>query len=204
MEATNEEQSNESRLLLTDVDSKCSLPVVAKFKDIIAGLSRQTSRRSEEVAKVAEEMDRLREGYQRYRELHEWLGPRRESMKIGTALVLSAPLKVDPEADAFDPRYRQEVEEAASGAPIDLAELDLSQYPLWKIMLEIVKQVPEMRVYELESHLKTFGVHAQRTAIESALASHKAEFDITKRGREKFVSWKESKHAASTTRRRKH
>ena len=73
---------------------------------------------------------------------------------------------------------------------VDLTDLDVSRFPLWKIIREIIRQVTEIRVYELEAHLRGFGVKTTRSAIESALLTHRKEFRIEKRGREKFVSLK--------------
>ena len=192
---------------LTDMQSLCSLSDMAKFKDIVAGLSRQTSRKTAEIADATRELNRLLESYQRYRELSARIEPERESAKIGLALIMSMPVRVNLAADAFDPRFQEEtqreMEQASHAVEVDLADLDLSKYPLWKIIREVLRQVPEMRVYELEAHLKTFGVDAERSAIESALNTHRKQFKITKRGREKFVAWKEDWDNASATKERK-
>jgi len=55
-----------------------------------------------------------------------------------------------------------------------------------------------MRVYEIEAHLKSFGLQVNRMAIESALKTHHKQFHITNRGREKFVAWKEVPNAPAT------
>jgi len=179
------------RLPLTDVVSGCTLEDVARLKDIIGGLGRQTSRRSAELVKDLDELERLRDGYQRFRELLAQIKPKEESLKIGAALLLNVPVRVNPEGDAYAGSGRAESSwETSEPLNIDPAELDLLKYPLWKIVREVVRQVTEIRVFELEAHLKGFGVKASRSAIESALATHPKEFKITKRGREKFVSLK--------------
>lgn len=169
---------------------------MAKLKDIIAGLSQQSFRKLEAVAKVNEELNQLRDAYQRYQEKSAWMVPESESAKIGMALVFSAPLKMS-DADPYDPKYRRVLEDVGTDIDVHPDDLDLSRYPLWKIMREILRQVPEMRVYELEAHLKSFGVDAKRSAIESAIKTHRKQFKVIPRGREKFVAWKES-YASST------
>ena len=172
----------------------CSLESMARFKDIVAGLSRQTARKSEVVAKTHDELNRLLEAHQRYEELSVWVGTESESTQIGMALLFGAPMKTKPHIDAYDLKG---LGDAENDIQLDAAAMNLSRYPLWKIIREILRQVPEMRVYELEAHLKAFGVpKAQRSAIESAIKTHRKQFKVTKRGREKFVAWKENSNAA--------
>jgi hypothetical protein len=163
---------------------------VARFKDIVAGIQAQTTRRQADIAKTQEALNRLLEPYQRFRELSAQAVELQESARIGGALVVNAPLKMNVKVDAFDPRYRDELQHIEEGEPVDLDDFDLSNFPLWKVMREVLRQVPEIRVYELEAHLKMFGVKASRSALESALKTHPRQFRLTKRGREKFVSLK--------------
>jgi hypothetical protein len=112
------------------------------------------------------------------------------SVKIGFALLFNVPTKIDSEADAYvNPKYAEEMREAA-GVALNHEDLDLSNVSLWRVIREVVRQTTEIRVFELEAHLKAFGLKASRPAIESALATHAKEFRIVKRGREKFVSLK--------------
>ena len=111
-------------------------------------------------------------------------------MKIGYALLFSAPLRVNANVDAYagpDQDFSQNSEDLA----IDPSELELSRFSLWRVVREIVRQTAGIRAYELEAHLKQFGLKkATRPAIGSALLTHSTEFRITKRGREKYVSLK--------------
>jgi hypothetical protein len=61
---------------------------------------------------------------------------------------------------------------------------------LWEVMVAIVEQKPGIQVIELQLALEHFGRKTSRQAIESALATHKNEFETKVRGREKFVSLK--------------
>lgn len=118
------------------------------------------------------------------------------------ALFLNAPMKTPPEINAYDVplENRMQIEEASQYAQlIDPQALDLRHYPLWKILREILRQVPEMRVYELEAHLRQFGIATSRSALESCLKTHRKQFRITKHGREKLVAWKEGANETAST-----
>jgi len=184
------EHKNEYRNTLTSVMSRYSVIGVARFKDIVEGIKRQTARKNAELIKDADELASLRESYQRYRELSQQMESKEHSVKIGFSLLLNAPIKVNSDADAYTtPEYVEEMHEAA-GVTIGHDDLELSNFPLWQVIREIVRQTAEIRVFELGAHLKSFGLSASRPAIESALATHPKEFRIVKRGREKFVSLK--------------
>lgn len=164
---------------------------VARFKDIVRGIGQQTSRKCVELERDMEELNALREGYQRYRELSAQVESKERSIKIGYALLLNAPNKDNLRGDAYAVAQDREAGmEEAVGSVVDATEIDLSKISLWRIIREIVRQTVEIRVFELEAHLKAFGVKASRPAIESALTTHTKEFKISKRGREKFVSLK--------------
>lgn len=190
MEETKDKRGNECVFELTDTYSLGVVSDVARFKDIVAGLSRQTVRKYEELARVADERDKLLAANQRFRELSAWSKPEQESAKIGTALLFNIPVRDNPDANAYDPKFREQMQEPQGLMAVDLTDLDVSRFPLWKIIREIIRQVTEIRVYELEAHLRGFGVKTTRSAIESALLTHRKEFRIEKRGREKFVSLK--------------
>lgn len=178
-------------LLLTNLSSFYSLPEMARFRDILLGISHQTTRKCEELATDREELNKLRDGYQRYRELAERIESAERNVKIGMALLISAPTKIKEDAEAHWDDYETATEMSSkSEIPLDSADMDLSKYSLWRVIREIVRQTVTIRVFELEDHLKTFGIKTTRAAIESALATHTKEFRITKRGREKYVSLK--------------
>jgi hypothetical protein len=62
--------------------------------------------------------------------------------------------------------------------------------PLWEVMAVIVEQKPGIQVIELQLVLEQLGRKTSRQAIESALTTHKNEFETKVSGREKFVSLK--------------
>ncbi len=193
MQSTLEVWQNDCTFMLTDVQWICSLKGMARFKDIVSGISDQTTRRLGELTERQTELNKLLGAYRRYRELSARIESEGESARIGMALLFNVPMKTHQETNPYplDDEDLKQVEDAARNAEIVPQTLELKQYPLWKIMREILRQVPEMRVYELEAHLKAFGVPAERSAIESSLKTHRKQFHVTVKGREKFVGWKE-------------
>jgi hypothetical protein len=188
-----ESQQFDYRLSLTNLMSHYIVLGMARFKDIVSGITDQTSRKSMELARDLEELNSLRASWQRYNELSKQVESKERIVKIGFALLLNAPMKVNPLADAYTSNREQikEVEREANNLALDVGDLDLSNFSLWRVIREVVRQTAEIRVFELEAHLKGFGLKkATRPAIESALITHPKEFKITKRGREKFVSLK--------------
>jgi hypothetical protein len=184
-------QKNEESKHLTILSSMCSLISVARFKDIVRGIGQQTARKCEELVKDMEELNKLRPSWQRYRELSAQAESKERSVKIGYALMLNAPTQAKADVCAYTKSIDQAFG-AFSDADLTLSEtdIDLLKMSLWRVIREVVRQVVEIRVFELEEYLNTFGLKASRPAIESALATHPKEFKITKRGREKFVSLK--------------
>jgi hypothetical protein len=186
----NEREKLDYRNSLTNLLSRYIVLGMARFKDIVLGLTQQTSRKSAELARDLEELNALRPSWQRYNELSKQVESTERTVKISYALLFNAPLKVNMNGDAYagpDSFYERDAESLS----LDAAELDLSKFSLWRIIREVVRQTAEIRVYELEAHLNQFGIKkATRPAIESALTTHSKEFRIVKRGREKFVSLK--------------
>lgn len=198
------ERSNECVFSLTDTHSLGIVAFVARLKDIIGGLQRRSGRQATELSKGLAEQRALIEACERLRDLAAWLKPQEESWRICTALVLNAPQKVKVDAEAEFDHYVLPPEPDPDSPYISVEDANLSRYPLWKIMREIVRQAVDLRVYELQTHLKAFGINTTRSAIESALLTHKEEFKITRHDREKFVSLKGVEDAPATTRKRKH
>ena len=190
MEANVEHQTDYT-LFLTSVQSLCIVLGVARLRDIVRGIGEQAARQHKGLVSANDELSKLREAARRFRELEESVRSEEESLKIGLALLFNVPQKVNLNGDAYNACEKEigEMEDQA-GVFIEGEDLDLSSFPLWKVMREILKQTTEIRVYELESHLKSFGIRAARSAIESALTTHRKDFKIAKRGREKFVSLK--------------
>jgi hypothetical protein len=188
----NNEQQYDHRFTLTSLMSRYIVMGMARFKDIVSGITQQTSRKSLELAKDLEELNSLRASWQRYSELSKQIESKERTVKIGFALLFNAPMKANPRADAYSSSNREylgEMQQEANDLAIGVTDLDLSSFSLWRVIREVVRQTAEIRVFELEAHLKSFGLKkATRPAIESAFITHPKEFKLTKRGREKFVS----------------
>jgi len=65
-----------------------------------------------------------------------------------------------------------------------------SATPLWEIMVAVLEETGEIQVIELELLLNSLGIETSRSALESALKTHKNEFDIRGDRHGKFVSLK--------------
>ncbi len=165
---------------------------MARLRDIVSGLTQQTLRKSAELTSDYEKLNKLRVSWQSYLELSKRIESEERRFNIGLALLRSGPVKVNPSGNAHaDPQYTREMRKEVEELAVDIADLDLSKVSLWRVIREIVRQTAEIRVCELEAHLKSFGVKkASRPAIECALDTHPKEFKLSKRGREKFVSLK--------------
>ncbi len=185
-----EESYMDYRLFLTHVQSMCSVLDMARLKDIVAGLGTYTAKTHDELVKAHDERARLQGAAQRLRDLEEMVRAKDESFRIGISLLLGIPQKVNLKGDAYAATNRDYEDFAEAGIIPDAEELAVSNFPLWKVIREILRQTSEIRVYELEEHLRSFEVKASRSAIESALLTHKKQFRIIKRGREKFVALK--------------
>jgi hypothetical protein len=184
--------AGESILVLDIVDSLWYRDVMARLKDILIGLENQSNLDSEQVRTLEAEREALRPAHARFRELSELLEPKQERLGIEVGLLFSRPLKVK-----VGGIWTQEDEEAARKAaryskpiPVSSEQMDISKIPLWKIIREIVRHGSQMRIVNLQNTLKAFGIDVRRQTIESSLATHKKEFKITPRGRERYVSLK--------------
>jgi hypothetical protein len=184
--------SVESILVLDNMDSQLYRWLMARLKDIIAGLSHQTNLDTEQVNALLHERESLRPAYLRFQELSEQLEPKQERLSISVSLLLSSPIKVKAGAKWIedDDEAAQESARESIPIPIRAEQMDLSSIPLWKIIREIVRHGSQMRIVNLQNTLKAFGINVRRQTIESSLAVHKSEFKTTLRGREKYVSLK--------------
>lgn len=173
------------------LDSNLYSLVVAKFREITKALAHQMSRQLDEFKASSAEMSKLQEAYLRYKQLFEGAKDAEDSLKITLSLLLSIPQKVRAreKVDQWTlPKESDNGQDESAYIPVRVEDLD--DFPLWKVIREIVRQTPEMRVVEVEDFLRNFGVRTSRQAIESALETHRDVFSTNKRGREKYVSLK--------------
>jgi hypothetical protein len=180
-----------SRQRLTTLESMRSIAPVARFRDIMEGLRRQVETNALEIHAINDQMNELRTAYQKYRELTDQVKDKEERVRIAAALIASNYSRDDDpeELSKRDDRLVRLCAEA--GIRVEqMLEAEIRKVPLWKLIREIVRQTPEIQVVDLENSLKELRVDTSRQAIESALGTHRKEFRIVKRGREKFVSLK--------------
>lgn len=171
-----------STINLISVESERSNVLVpGRLKDIIAGLERQA--RSDTNA-LNTMQDRLHELHPHYREYIELMGKLRQTEeRAGATLGMLFGAKSPNIAEIVD--SYNELEAAGSTIIFPVSEL-----PVWKAIREMLRHVPEMQVIDIERMMKELGVQTGRTAIDSAIATHKDIFAVRKRGREKFISLK--------------
>ena len=112
--------------------------VVAKFRDLVAGLSRQMVRDSTDLKAIQAEQDQLRESHLRFLELSERAQPKQERLEITAGLLLNMPVKVNPNAVAD---FREHGDIAYDTLPVDVNRLDVSKFALWKVIREIVRYI---------------------------------------------------------------
>jgi hypothetical protein len=180
---------SDSRINLTSLESSLYKKRMARFQDILDGLHRQAESDAKDIHAMNDHMNALRPAYQKYRELSEQIKLKDERVRISAGLVANS-----EQGDAEDD-FKRDMEltricESAGIAIGEVLNLEIWKFPLWKIIREIVRQTPEMQVIEIETALRELGTKPTRQAIESALETHRKEFRIVKRGRDKFVSLK--------------
>jgi hypothetical protein len=181
---------NDSRNELTKIESLLHSKHVARFKDIMDGLNRQAGSDARDIHAMNDQMNELRTAYQKYRELADQIKVKDERVRIAAGLVASTWNREDAQEGL---RRNEELVQLceAAGIPVgEILEAEAWLSPLWKVMREVVRQTPEMQIVELENVLRELGINPTRQAIESALETHRKEFRIVKRGRDKFVSLK--------------
>ncbi len=171
-----------STFSLTNVDSERSMATVpGRLKDIIAGLERQAR---SDAAALNTMQDRLHELHPHYREYIELVSRLRQTEERAAATLGMLFGVKSPNIEKIVDSYN-ELESAGSTVITSVSDL-----PLWKTIREMLRHVPEMQVIDIERMMKELGVQTGRTAIDSAIATHKDIFAVRKRGREKFISLK--------------
>jgi hypothetical protein len=146
--------------------------------------------RSRRIRSIKREMDQLLSGHVRYEHLEEELAKELHSTStliglLGTAGV--AETKKNAEATADEDRLALEQTLSERQRPQELRDI----LRLWRAVREVVRLAGESSVGEIQRRLASFGIEGvTRQAIESALRQHKDEFEVTKRGRERYVDLK--------------
>ncbi len=168
----------DSRNVLTYVESSFSLALV-RLDDIERALLQQFTEDTKQLKLNHEEQNRLRPHVMRHRDLL-----RDEEARNTRLRRIMAALGTD-RFETLDKSMR-----AGKDVSKTIGTVTADDLPLWEVMVAIVEQKPGIQVIELQLALEHFGRKTSRQAIESALATHKNEFETKVRGREKFVSLK--------------
>ena len=183
-------RQNDIRKSLTYLNSFYSMLGMARLKDIVSGLHQQMNRDCAELAEANAELEKIRAAYQRFRDLSALVQAKEARVKIGAAMLTNISFReFDEKGEIVQRRAGIEIPDEA-GIIFEKDSLKLTNFSLWRIIREIVRQTAEIRVYELEKHLRDFGLKVTRAAVESAITTHPREFSTRKHGREKYVSLK--------------
>jgi hypothetical protein len=159
-----------------------------RIAQVIEAMKNQLKSDADEVQTMNAELQELLPKFRRYNEVSELARLREKRVQrlasmlgnhMGTADLRKALQQADTEVD------------------------DETEYPLWQLILEIARQVPEIQAVELEETLDELGFDVSRQAIESAIRQHAEDFVVTKRGKEKFISLKGVGNASATNGTRK-
>jgi hypothetical protein len=175
--------NSDSGFCLTLPESKRTLAsiVAVRSKDVMSSLARQAKADFAAMGTMQDRLHELQPMYQEYRELSPQVAQKEERAKIALAMLFAAK---SPDFGSIE----QACEKMDSAGTQSLS--DVNDVPLWKLMREILRQVPEMQVIDLEHMLLIIGLKTNRPSVDSAIETHKETFTVRKRGREKFISLK--------------
>lgn len=168
----------ESIKFFTFVDSMFNV-IFVRLADIERALLQQFNEDVRQLKVNHEEQNELRPVVMRYRDLEKDEKARSTRMRRIIAVIGT------DEFETLDKSMRSGKDVAKTIGTVTADDL-----PLWEVIAAIVEQKPGIQVVELQLALEHFGRKTSRQAIESALATHKNEFETKTRGREKFVSLK--------------
>lgn len=164
---------NECVIMLTYAHSKRDVDSMI-VADIERALIRQYEQDRKQIKQNAAEMEKLRAAWMRYRDLERNTESLEERMVRIVAAVGDEHFTTLRGKDSAD--HSNEVSIVTGDAP------------LWKAMAAIIEIKPGIQVVELHHVLESLGHKTSRSAIESALATHKNDFEIRNEGRRKYVS----------------
>jgi hypothetical protein len=171
-----------ARNILTNVASRLHDRTMPREIDILNGLLSQFELDAREIQDINIELNDLRPKFQKYNELTSRLIALEDRAKLSYVMLYPS---IDWKNDAKQPPPE------VLGITFETDMLkEKAALSLWRVIREIVRQGTKIRIVQLQDLLASLGHSASRQSIESALATHKKIFRITKSGREKFVSLK--------------
>jgi hypothetical protein len=159
-------------------------------RDVYKLMQKRLLNECRRIRSIRHEMEDLASAYLRYKDLEEDLAKRRHSSSsllglFGPALVADTK-KVAATMEADDLACLEEtLKERRS--PEELRE----ELTVWRAVREYVRLAGESSIVDIQQFLEWVGIkNVTRQAIESALRQHKEDFEISKRGHEKYVALK--------------
>ena len=174
---------NDYTKTLTSTHSKRSV-FLMRYGDIPKRLLQAHGDATKRLNAVHDRMNELSSAYREYIDLEDQAGRYEERMKRIVAAL----------------REMHEFEDVGKSAragknvskTIGIA-MDAYAVPLWEMMVVILEEFGELRVVEMEAAFDQLGVKTSRSAIESAIKTHKNHFRVRPGGassRAKFISLK--------------
>lgn len=153
--------------------------LIVRLADIERALRQQFSEDAKQLKLNHEKQNKLRPMVMQFRDLEK--DEKARSTRMRRIIATLGP----DEFETLDKSMR-----AGKDVSKTIGTVTTDDLPLWEVMAAIVEQKPGIQVIELQLALEHFGRKTSRQAIESALATHRNEFETKIRGREKFVSLK--------------
>ena len=170
MQSSTNKENISARIFLTDVAGVFNNDLTMRVGDIERALEQQIQEDELRLKANLAEQNKLRPHVIRYRDLE-----RDEKMRKTRMRRIIATLGTD--------RFKTLSRDARQGKDIsnEIGTVTCSDLPLWELMAVIVEQRPGIQVLELQLALEHFERKASRQAIESALDTHRDEFEERRR-----------------------
>jgi len=178
-ESRNNEATNQSRNILTDVANVFIIGRMVRYSDVEKRLEQQYDADTKNLKKNYARQNELLPAVVEFRDLEREAKAREDRAR--RVVELLGP-------DKFTDTRRDMLSGKDVSREIVVTTDDDS--PLWEAMLTVLEQATELQVIDLQDTLLHFGKKVTRQAIESALGAHKETFHTVVRNREKFVSLK--------------
>ena len=165
---------------LTNTHSTRSIDFV-RYGDIRTRLLQSHKDAAKRLSEIHDKQNELRSAYRHYLDLQS----QAEFYETRIKRIVAA-LRESDDFENVDESVKRG-KNVAKTISIPMAPDDV---PLWEIITAILEESGELQVIELELALKTLEFETSRSAIESAIKTHKDEFRIRTSGRAKFISLK--------------
>jgi hypothetical protein len=160
------------------------------YQDIYKLMQKRLLNECRRIRAIRREMDELASPHLRYMDLEEDLAKRLHSTSSLLGLFGSdgvAETKKLVETINSDDLACLEETLKERRSPQELRE----ELRIWRAVREYVRMAGESSVVDIQEFLEWIGVkNVTRQAIESALRQHKENFEITRRGHERYVALK--------------